>query len=345
MSVVENAWQTRWHPLSLFMLPWSWLFALIAAVRRLAYRRGWLTIHTSCVPVLVVGNVTVGGVGKTPLVLWLANRIRARGLTVGVVSRGYGRATQGLRIAHACSTADEIGDEPLLFAQAGFPVAVAERRADAVAALAGDVNLVIADDGLQHYAMQRAAEIVVVDGDRGFGNGRRLPAGPLREPLSRLHAAALVLVRNGVPQQVLACSGVSGHRFDVDAATLQSLDGLRSEPLARWSDRRVHAVAGIGYPERFFAALRDKGLDVIAHPFADHHRYRPEELQFGDGLPVLMTGKDAVKCRDFAQPDWWSVEIAIRMQPELEAALDALVQELAGQPAQSPVFDSENARG
>jgi len=330
VTLLEHAWQSRWHPLSWLLLPLSWVFSGVAALRRLGFRRGWKPVVSAAVPVIVVGNLSVGGVGKTPLVLWLASRLRDQGWRVGIVSRGYGRQSTGLQRADAHSEARLVGDEPLLFARAGFPVAVAERRVQAAQALERDVDIVIADDGLQHYAMARAAEIVVVDGKRGFGNGRALPAGPLREPVSRLASVDLVLVRDGDPEDVLPASNVDMFRYDVEPSVLQSLDGRNSCSLTDWRGRRVHAVAGIGFPERFFAALEAVGLRVIPHAFADHHDFRVDDLAFGDDLPVLMTGKDAVKCRGFAQADWWVVDVAVHTGPALDAAIDRLTRRVLG---------------
>ncbi|MEN8821421.1 MAG: tetraacyldisaccharide 4'-kinase [Abyssibacter sp.] len=336
MSLIERAWQSRGHPLAWLLLPLAGLFSVVVQLRRMAYRYGLLTVQTPAVPVIVVGNLTVGGVGKTPLVLWLAQHLQTRGLRVGVVSRGYGRQTRGLVLSDAASVASAaaLGDEPALLADAGIPVAVAERRSQAVAALAPHCDVLLADDGLQHYAMGRAAELLVVDGQRQFGNRWLLPAGPLREPVRRGLRCDLVLVRGGGLPALEAARRclptASAMSFDVLAGRVTALDAGSSTPISQWAGREVHAVAGIGVPDRFFDALRQAGLQVQAHAFPDHHAFCAEDLAFGDGRPVLMTSKDAVKCRAFADSRMYEVIATVVPDPALPAAVDALVAALRG---------------
>ena len=298
--------------------PLSWLYGAAIRVRRSAYTRGMLQPHRVGKPVVVVGNLTVGGTGKTPLVIWLARQLSGRGVKVGIVSRGYGsKPDDALRLVSEESNWREVGDEPLLLLRGTgcLTIVARDRVAGARALVAKGVDVVIADDGLQHLRLARDCEIVVIDGVRGFGNGRVLPAGPLREPISRLTEADLVVV-NGVAEHAsLQRPGAS-----VEARALQmSLvagEALRldrqepSRPLELFRDRRVHAVAGIGNPARFFRDLRARGLDIIEHAFADHHPFVPRDLSFEDDLPVLMTEKDAVKCASFANPRLWSVPTA-----------------------------------
>jgi tetraacyldisaccharide 4'-kinase len=237
---------------------------------------------------------------------------------VGIVSRGYGgRAHPEPRLVEPTSPWQEVGDEPLILSRrTGCPTMVsADRVAAARALIATGVGVILADDGLQHLRLGRDCEVVVIDGARGFGNGRLLPAGPLREPLPRLRQAD-VLVVNGAPvhrslEAALEGCAAVGMRLTADAA--ERLDGAETRPLAAFAGQRVHAAAGIGNPQRFFATLRAQGMEIIAHPFPDHHPFTARDLEFGDTLPVLMTEKDAVKCSAFADPRLWYVPVAAEL--------------------------------
>jgi tetraacyldisaccharide 4'-kinase len=298
--------------------PLSWLYGAVSTARRNAYASGWLRMQEVGKPVIVVGNLTVGGTGKTPLVAWLAARLGEQGYRVGIVSRGYARergAHAVARFVEPDSRWTEVGDEPLLLRRrTGCATVVArDRVAGARALVAQGVDVVVADDGLQHLRLARACEIVVVDGARGFGNGRLLPAGPLREAVSRLAAADLVVINGAADHpslvkagpQLLACAlqmSLNAHEAH------RVCDGVR-RPLEAFRGQRVHAVAGIGNPARFFRDLRTRGIEVIEHAFADHHPFAARELDFADELPVLMTEKDAVKCSGFANPRLWYVPV------------------------------------
>jgi tetraacyldisaccharide 4'-kinase len=308
---VERWLQSFWYgprPVPVWLLPLAALFGLLMRLRGAAYARGWLPSMRLPVPVIVIGNLSVGGTGKTPLTVWLVQQLQTRGLRVGVVLRGYGGAARRPQLVAEGSTADEVGDEALLIrAQAHCPVAVgADRVAAARLLLAQDVQLIIADDGLQHLRLRRDVEIVVADGERGFGNGRLLPAGPLREPSAR--AARLSLrIQNGGTTLLWP----DARRMRLEGHELRPVGrAAAAVPVARLAGQQVHAVAGIGHPQRFFASLRALGLAVIEHAFPDHHRYRPGELEFGDALPVLMTEKDAVKCHGFALAHHWYLPVA-----------------------------------
>jgi tetraacyldisaccharide 4'-kinase len=299
---------------------------------RIAERRKRQAVRLP-VPVVVVGNLAVGGTGKTPFVIWLVEALRARGHRPGVVSRGYGGQ---VRRYPSCVTEDTdpacCGDEPALLARRlRVPVAVAPDRVAAARALveAAAVDVIVADDGLQHYRLARDLEICVVDGVRGLGNGSLLPAGPLREPPARLQGVNLVVVNGGSWRTSLAPCVAMRLRLE-EALALR--DGAR-RPLAQFAGRRVHAVAGIGHPARFFAALRAAGLEPIEHPFPDHHRFVPADLAFGDDLPVLMTEKDAVKCTAFAAPGWWAVPAQAELSAADGAAVRQLLESLFARPA------------
>jgi tetraacyldisaccharide 4'-kinase len=303
------------------------LFGGVVALRRAAFARGLLRPARAALPVVVVGNVTVGGTGKTPFAIWLAGELRARGLVPGLLSRGYGGRAGGVHDVQAGDDPAAVGDEPLLLAAAGdWPVTVAARRLAGAARLRErGAQVVICDDGLQHYALARDLEIAVVDGARGLGNGRLLPAGPLREPASRLAGVDFVVVngeRGWRPGPGVAAGSVFTMRLDPGAARAvaasragerRALESFRGAPL--------HAVAGIGHPARFFAMLRAAGLEPVEHPFPDHHAFAAGDLEFGDAHPVLMTSKDAVKCRAFADPRLWELPVAASLAPEAGRAL------------------------
>jgi tetraacyldisaccharide 4'-kinase len=316
--------------------PLSWLYGLIAGLRRWLYAHGWLQAGSAGKPVIVVGNLTVGGTGKTPLVAWLAQQLALSGLKVGIVSRGYGGSSRAPQLVHGDSSWRDVGDEPLLLRRlTGCDTMVArDRLAGARELVALGVDVVIADDGLQHLRLARECEIVVIDGARGFGNGRLLPAGPLREPASRLRHASMVVV-NGVPQHASLLAGRDKLGPDVLQMSLYGdeavrLDGLAvAQPLEHFRAQRVHAVAGIGNPGRFFRDLRTRGLDVIEHPFADHHPFVAADLTFPDDFPVLMTEKDAVRCRTLATARLWYVPVVARFsEPQGRKLLDLVISSL-----------------
>ncbi|MEW9623450.1 tetraacyldisaccharide 4'-kinase [Rhodanobacter geophilus] len=303
---------------------WTWplagLYGALTALRRGLYRAGALRSVRLPVPVIVIGNLTAGGTGKTPLAIALVAALRARGFRPGVASRGHGGRQREPMLLGETPDPSEVGDEPCLMVACGVPVAIGRDRPAAAQLLAASgCNVVIADDGLQHYRLARDVEICVIDGARRFGNGRLLPAGPLREPLRRLARVDLRVCNGGTPQ-------VDEYPMQLAGGDVVTLDGVRRQPLPAFAGRRVHAVAAIGNPARFFASLRDAGIDVIEHAFPDHHAFAAAELDFGDDLPVLMTDKDAVKCRGFAQPQWWRVPV----RAELPAALvDAVIARLS----------------
>ena len=325
---------SRWLTL---LRPLEALYRFAVARRAAAYAEGRRAVWRSPVPVIVVGNLTLGGTGKSPLVAWLVAWLVERGHRPGILSRGYGgkSAAYPLRV-DAQTAATQCGDEPRMLAdQTGVPVMVDPVRARGARALIeAGCDILVSDDGLQHLALGRDLELVVVDGARGFGNGRCLPAGPLREPLSRLASVDAVVV-NGEA------------RFAAPAGAF----GMTLAPLA-WrrlgdDERRpltplpfagpVHAVAGIGRPARFFETLEALGVEVTPHPFGDHHAYRADDLVFEDGRPLVMTAKDAVKCRGLAPPDSWVLEVTARPAGGLAAWLEARLAALgAATPETNP---------
>ena len=298
------------------------VYGAVTGLRRGLYRRGWLRARQVPVPVIVVGNITAGGTGKTPLTIELVNRLREAGWKPGVASRGYGRDEADTPRWVTPELAPGLGgDEPVLIAwKTGAPVRVdKDRVAAAKALLAADCDIVICDDGLQHYRLARDIEIEVVDAARRYGNGRLMPAGPLREPVARARLCDFRVVNLGQASDAPAETAGTGFgewamRLRIETAT--PLAGGRAKPLQAFAGQRVHAVAGIANPQRFFQMLRARGIGVVPHAFADHHRYQAGDLSFGSQLPVLMTEKDAVKCQGFAT-DW---HYAVPLQAELPAA-------------------------
>lgn len=324
MSWLERQWY-RFGPWHLFLLPLSLLFRLAVLFRRLLYRFHLLPIERLPIPVVVVGNITVGGSGKTPLVLWLAENLRRLGFRPGIISRGYGGVSRSRMEVIPGSDPLVVGDEPVLLARrSGCPVWVGRNRAEAARALLKAYpacNLIISDDGLQHYGLARDIEIVVVDGERRFGNGFLLPAGPLREPATRLASVDAVVVNSG---------GAEASNSSAKAGFVMCLAGAEfynlADPMQRakpqdFVGQAVHAVAGIGNPARFFEHLRSLGLTVSEHPFPDHHAFQPQELDFPG--QVLMTEKDGVKCARFAKDSYW----VLAVEAEVEEDLARLVAE------------------
>ena len=328
------------HWTGALLLPLSGCYRLALAGRRLLYKVGLLPEYRAAAPVIVVGNLTVGGTGKTPLVIWLARYLQSLGYKPGIISRGYGararpaawlRPWLALRSAHPArvrrvapdGNPDLVGDEPTLLAQrTGCPVVVGGARAAAAAAILQqtDCDILLSDDGLQHTALARDIEIVTLDGQRRLGNGRCLPAGPLREPAQRLRGVDLIVTRGA--------ARADEFRMDYRFLPMRTLDGREQRPLDSFRGRAVHAVAGIGNPAYFFAMLRQHGLHVRPHVFPDHHRYQPTELEFDDDLAVLMTEKDAVKCRRLKPDRAWYAPVEASLPATFEHRLKDLLEEM-----------------
>ncbi len=314
------------NPLKYLLLPFSALFWLLSGFRKTLYKLKLKKREKFPIPVIVVGNITVGGTGKTPLVIWLSKYLANKGYSPAIVARGYGgKASHWPQQVRPDSDPVMVGDEAVLMARlAHCPVCVAPQRSLAVRALLQytDCDIVLSDDGLQHYAMGRNMEIAVIDGQRGFGNGFLLPAGPLRELPSRLGEVDL-LISNGAWQKDVP-------HMDIAEPQLLPLLDLEAEahPLSQASGKKVHAVAGIGNPQRFFGLLQQHGLDIIPHVFPDHHGYKKKDLNFDDDLPVLMTEKDAVKYARHATKRHWLVRIETVPDAAFVSKFDQLLQEM-----------------
>jgi tetraacyldisaccharide 4'-kinase len=300
----NRVWYDRPAP-PWWLLPLSLVYGAVAGSRRFLYARNLRhAIRIPC-PVVVVGNVSVGGTGKTPLVCWLVDQLIERGYSPGIVTRGYGGSSTIVRCITVNDDPALVGDEPILLARrTGAPVAVGRDRAAAAHLLAGaGCDVIVSDDGLQHYALARDCEVVVIDGDRRFGNGWLLPAGPLRETPARVNVADVVVVNGG---RALLGGALSMH---LEAKKAVSVIAGTTQPLIALAGRSVNAVAGIGNPERFFNMLRSRGIEVMGRGLPDHARLTLADIEFGDDKPVLMTEKDAVKCSAFAGAQHWYVPV------------------------------------
>jgi tetraacyldisaccharide 4'-kinase len=323
------AW-TRVTWLTYLLAPLAGLFLAAVSLRRLLYQTHIVRSERMPVPVIVVGNISVGGTGKTPLVLWLATRLRAAGYRPGIISRGYGGTARGPQAVLKDSDAAHAGDEPVLLARrSGCAVWIGRNRPAAARALIHanpECNVIISDDGLQHYRLARDVEIAVIDAARGHGNGWMLPAGPLREPPSRLSSVDAVVVRGGAnaPRlsdappyygMTLACTGLCNLRH-----------ASRREAPGHFKGLRVHAVAGIGNPQQFFDTLTHLGIAHTAHAFADHHPYSAQDLAFGDCDAIVMTEKDAVKCARYATERHWVLPVEADIDDALARAVLAQIK-------------------
>jgi len=311
--------------------PLAWLFGCAVALRRAGYRHGVLRQTRVAVPVVVVGNITAGGAGKTPLVAALVEALAARGRHPGVVSRGYGRATHDVREVRTNDDARDVGDEPLLLAASGVPVVVGRGRVAAARKLIDahpDVDVIVADDGLQHYALARDVEIAVVDAARELGNERLLPAGPLREPASRLDSVDAIVWRTAPG----ARPRMRGHAREFVATYeargwINVIDRALSFDARLLGDPGTVAIAGIAHPDTFFAALRAQGFVGKVLAFPDHHRYVRDDVAFARAPAILMTEKDAVKCRAFGDVRMWMQPIGARIAPAL---IDFVLERIDG---------------
>lgn len=317
-GLAEEVWYAD-HSLKYALIPLSWLFQIVVLIRRIAYSAGVFPTRRVNVPVIVIGNITVGGTGKTPLTIWLAKHLQQKGLKPGIISRGYGGVKSNTpQQVRADSHPSQVGDEPLILVRnTGAPVAVCANRFRAAEALIEhhQVDVVISDDGMQHFGLARDLEIVVIDGARRLGNGLCLPAGPLREPASVLQHIELI-VANGTSRR-------GEHPMEYEAKSLRRVNNpLETIAIEHFKGQSVNAVAGIGNPKRFFSLLSNLGMQVKRFPNPDHYDYQAGDLDFSDQLPVVMTEKDAVKCSDFAHDNCWYLPIEAKMNDAFSLRLD-----------------------
>ena len=313
MKTLDAYWYSQ-NPLAWLLLPVSWFYCTLVLLRRFLYRTAILKSYRISVPLVIVGNISVGGTGKTPLLIALCELLKKQGIKPGIVSRGYGGDFTGERLVDDSDTPASIGDEPYLIAQrTQCPVTVGRNRVAAAELLLKhhSCDVLLSDDGLQHYRMRRDFEIAVVDVKRQFGNGFCLPAGPLREPVGRLQSVDIV-VHHG--QTTL------GNSFVLEFCEAVNLKTGETRPVESFKNTTVHAVAGIGHPERFFEQLGQAGLRLIKHPFPDHHAYRESDLCYdkgGNKKALLMTEKDAVKCKPFTAENNWVVPVSAKLSDDL----------------------------
>ena len=299
------------------LLPLSWLFARLTSWRRHLYRSGTLRSFDVGKPVIVIGNIASGGTGKTPVTIWLASFLKHRGFRPGIVSRGYGGSVGRFPLQVSDdSDARVVGDEPLLMARRVIcPVVVHPDRVAAASMLIEmGCDVIVADDGLQHYRLGRQFEIAVFDGARGIGNGRLFPAGPLREPVSRLEKVDLVMVQGADTGLVpILPRGVPVTTFELAVVAVHNMRGSRTVAIEDFRGKTVHGVAAIGNPQRFFEMLESYGMTVLPHAFPDHAILKHDALDFNDGLDVLMTEKDAVKIAGPVPPHWWYIAVDLKL--------------------------------
>jgi tetraacyldisaccharide 4'-kinase len=331
-SWFNKIWYRRASP-PWWLIPPSVVYGAVSRLRRYAYA----TVRPPSPllrPVIVVGNLSVGGTGKTPLVCWLVAQLADRGLKPGVVTRGYGGSGRGARLVEPTDDPHVVGDESILLARrTNVPVAVGrDRRAASQLLISAGCNVVVSDDGLQHYALARDCEIVVIDADRRFGNRRLLPAGPLRESPARLRGVdAIVLNGGGNDNSAAPNAGMSlptpPMRMRLEAIFAIELKHRTSKALREFAGHSVHAIAAIGNPQRFFDMLRSRAIDVVPHPLPDHAHLRAEDIFFADDRAVLMTEKDAVKCADIAGPQHWYVPVRAVFSTDDAAALLGIVMQ------------------
>ncbi|MFS1423319.1 tetraacyldisaccharide 4'-kinase [Shewanella sp. 10N.286.48.B5] len=313
-ALVNKIWY-QGHRAKWLLLPLSALFGLISSVRRWAFKLGFKQAQVLDVPVVIVGNITAGGSGKTPTVIYLINLLRQQGYTPGVISRGYGVNIDGVKTVKATDNAADVGDEPaMIVARTQVPMVVGAKRIDAAKQLLSETNVdvIISDDGLQHYALARDIEINIVDGQRRYGNQCLIPAGPLREGLWRLNSIDWVLNNGGV---------VQGNEVAM-SLTPAALKPVKPNSTQHWQPQAAIAMAGIGNPQRFFDSLSLQGFSLAeTKAFEDHQAFDENELkQLSKQHPLIMTEKDAVKCRDFAQDNWWYLPVNAKLNTEFDTA-------------------------
>ncbi|MEQ1635379.1 MAG: tetraacyldisaccharide 4'-kinase [Methylococcales bacterium] len=322
-SWLEKQWYQNTIP-SFWLQFLATLFKNLVRFRQFFYQKGILKQTRLPVPVIIVGNLTVGGTGKSPLVIYLAKILSDTGYTPGIISRGYGgKAKHSPQRVFADSNPEDVGDEAVMLAtRSKRPVAVGSMRSKAAELLLKETicNVIISDDGLQHYALQRDIEIAVIDGERRFGNGYCLPAGPLREPVERLHGVNFVVINGATVEASEFSMGIQAE-FAINLSTGES------KPLHHFRSTQVHALAGIGNPQRFFTLLNHFDIPYIRHIFPDHYLFQAADLQYDDHLPVLMTEKDAVKCRPYATQQHWFIPINAELPPRFTQQLLRLLKE------------------
>jgi tetraacyldisaccharide 4'-kinase len=339
MNILAYWYRKKIHPLLLPLVPLSYTFQGLTGLRRCLYRLGICKTQRCSVPVIVVGNLTVGGTGKTPFVLGLVRLLKAAGKNPGIALRGVGgkKIRRPLEVTPH-SDPHEVGDEAVLLAEnTACPiVACIDRVAAATHLIKLDCDLIVCDDGLQHYRLGRDLEIAMIDGDRYFGNGFLLPAGPLREPVSRLAKVNFIVVNQQPSPFAKGLNPIppfATYPMTLEMENFTAVhDSQKKLPLSAFATKKVHAVAGIGNPQRFFEMLRRLAIEIIPHVFPDHYAYQSADLHFQDGLDIVMTEKDAIKCRHFGiKQGLWYLRVSTAIDPALQknllTTIDKLIEE------------------
>ena len=320
-TLIEKVWYSK-NIFSLLLSPLSLIYISIIYLRYTLYQLGLISITKINVPTIVIGNIVVGGTGKTPLVIWLAKYFKEKGFLPGIVSRGYGGTyLSNIELVKPTSNPLLVGDEPVIIARnTNCPVVVAKKRAKGAKKLVEkyNCNIILCDDGMQHYSLARDIEIAVIDGQRRFGNNYCFPAGPLREPKSRIFKADLIVSK----YNARTCE----HKMDYTYKQLVSLNELsKTIPISDLHDMTVHAVAGINNPDHFFSYLRSHKLELIIHKFPDHYSYTEDDVKFNDNFSVVMTEKDAVKCLNYSSDKHWYIPISAELSKSFACDLDKLM--------------------
>ena len=332
-KILQRGWSEP-NALNYLLLPLTVVYQCVMVLRQFLYSHKILDVYQSDCPVVVVGNISVGGTGKTPLTMAIVKKAKMMGFSPGVISRGYGgQALEWPQLVEPETSAHYVGDEAVLIARkAQCPVAVGPKRGETIELLLENhqCDLIISDDGLQHYALRRDVEIAVVDQQRRHLNRFCLPSGPLREPESRLRTVDLIMnhtafdLANDLSERDFSESVDA--KFILEVTSLVSLTEQQEQQVDK--SQTFHAVTGIGHPTRFFKLLSSLGYHIIEHDFPDHHRFVVDDFDFGDELPVIMTGKDAVKCLAFAKPNWYFLEVEARLNQSAEAKIEQLLTAL-----------------
>lgn len=322
---LEQAWYER-GGLTQVLRPLSWLFVSVASIRRFLYRSKILKPVSLPIPVIIVGNITVGGTGKTPLVIWIANYLKQAGYKPGIISRGYGgKASSWPQQVRPDADPVMVGDEAVVISRrTNCAMAVGPSRIEDCQALLkyADIDVIISDDGLQHYALDRTVEIAVIDGIRRFGNGFCLPAGPLRELRSRLDSVDCRITNGVAAQGEIAMRYHAEHAINLVSGEVRQISDFKNQP--------VNAIAGIGNPDRFFNFIRANGIRSNTRAFPDHHYYIPDDIGFPDSEVLFMTEKDAVKCQRFARDNWWYIPVDAVLPDDFGVHLIHLLEERHG---------------
>ena len=320
-TLIEKVWYSK-NIFSLLLSPLSLIYISIIYLRYTLYQLGLISITKINVPTIVIGNIVAGGTGNTPLVIWLAKYFKDKGFLPGIVSRGYGGTyLSNIELVKPTSNPLLVGDEPVIIARnTNCPVVVAKKRAKGAKELVEkyNCNIILCDDGMQHYSLARDIEIAVIDGQRRFGNNYCFPAGPLREPKSRIFKADLIVSK----YNARTCE----HKMDYIYHQLVSLNELsKTIPISDLYGMTVHAIAGINNPDHFFSYLRSHKLELIIHKFPDHYSYTEDDVKFDDNFPVVMTEKDAVKCLNYSSDKHWYIPISAELSKSFVCDLDKLM--------------------